>query len=171
MAVAKAEPIGRVESLARAGPDLARHCLGRLVTGIGLTGALLALFGEQPELVGSVLVGTAIFGAAGYARELAPLVPRGSAQAAPVDVPVTTPGVRLLSGAWVAAVLALCVPAAWVMDRWSLSAAIVLGPLSGSALASLIALVRIRRWERAHGRQVLYDPEAKELRPYAGPPL
>jgi len=161
-----------VESLALAAPDLATHCLGRLVTGIGLTGALLALFGEQPgELVGSVLLGTAIFGAAGYARGLAPLVPRGSVQEAPVDVRVAMPGVTLLSGAWVAAVLALCVPAAWVMDHWSLSAALLLGPLFGSALAALITLVRIRRWERAQGRPVLYDPEAKEIRPYAGPPL
>ena len=161
-----------MESLALAAPDLATHCLGRLVTGIGLTGALLALFGEQPgELVGSVLLGTAIFGAAGYARGLAPLVPRGSVQEAPVDVRVAMPGVTLLSGAWVAAVLALCVPAAWVMDHWSLSAALLLGPLFGSALAALITLVRIRRWERAQGRPVLYDPEAKEIRPYAGPPL
>jgi hypothetical protein len=77
----------------------------------------------------------------------------------------------LLSGARVAGVLSLCVPAAWLMDRWSLSAAALLGVPFGSAVASLIALVRIRRWERANGRRVLYDPEAEDVRPYAGSPL
>ncbi|MET0809776.1 MAG: hypothetical protein ABWY65_01530 [Thermoleophilaceae bacterium] len=172
MAVASGTPIGRVESLVLAAPEQASRCVGTLVAGIGLTTALLALFGQQPgELLGSVLVGTAVFAAEGYLRDTAALVPRGAVQQAPVDVAVGTPRMTLLSGARVAGVLSLCVPAAWLMDRWSLSAAVLLGVPFGSAVASLIALVRIRRWERANGRRVLYDPEAEDVRPYAGSPL
>ena len=172
MAVASGKPIGRVESLALAAPELASRGVGMLVAGIGLTTALLALFGRQPgDLAGSVLLGTAVFAAQGYLRDTAALVPRGFVQDAPVDVVVGTPRITLLSGLQAAAVLALCVPAAWLMDRWSLSAAILLGVPLGSALASLIALVRIRRWERANGRRVLFDPEAEDVRPYAGSPL
>ena len=47
----------------------------------------------------------------------------------------------------------------------------MLGIPLGWALACLIALVRIRRWERANGREVLYDPGTEDVRPYAGPPL
>jgi hypothetical protein len=41
----------------------------------------------------------------------------------------------------------------------------------GVAAASLAAYVQIQRWESENGRRVVYDPEAGEPRPYAGPPL
>jgi hypothetical protein len=172
VAVASAKPIGRVDSLARAGLRLRALLVSSLVTAAGLTTALLALFGGQPaDLVVSALVGTALFGAAAYLRGTAELVPRGSVQEAPGDVEVATPQVTLLASMWLAAAFALCVPAAWLMDRWGVSAVACLGTPLGTALASLIALIRIRRWERANGREVLYDPEAEDVRPYAGSPL
>jgi hypothetical protein len=66
---------------------------------------------------------------------------------------------------------ALCLPLAWLADRWDAGAVFIPGQFCGYAAAELVALVQIRRWEKAHGRRVLIDPDADDPRPYAGPPL
>ena len=47
------------------------------------------------------------------------------------------------------------VGAAWLADWWDLGAVLVPGQFAGTAAACLVGVMLVRRWERAHGRQVV----------------
>jgi hypothetical protein len=170
--VAVAEPIPRVERLAEAGPSRRNAALGALATGVLLAAAEILLFDWRPgEMALGALVGTCAWGALYYFTESGKLVPRGTLQDAPPDMQVERREFDQSSRFLVIGVATLCIPLAWLFDRLDAGAVFVPGNLFGVAAASLAAYVQIQRWESVNGRRVVYDPEAAEPRPLAGPPL
>jgi hypothetical protein len=143
-----------------------------ITIGTLLAAAEIILFGWNPgKTVAGAALGTGLWGLGTYLTSTANLVPRGELQEAPAGIEIEPGGVDLSSRFWLIALAAVCLPLAWVADRVHVGAAFVPGQLYGWAAASLIGLIRIRRWERAHGRRVVYDPDADTPRPYAGPAL
>ena len=134
-----------------------------------VTAAELLLFGwDVGETVVGAVVGTCVWGATYYLRDKAKLVPRGRVMDAPRDVEVHR-GTRDFSSRWELIGLAsLCIPIAWLVDRFAAGAVFMPGVPFGNAVASLIALGAVNRWERAHRRRILYEPDAEDVRPYIG---
>jgi hypothetical protein len=143
-----------------------------VAVGTLLVAAEILLFGWDlgKTAVGAAL-GTVLWGIGTYLTSTASLVPRSDLQEAPAGIEIEAGGVYLSSRFRLIALAALCIPLAWVADRVHVGAAFVPGQQYGWAAASIVALVRISRWERAHGRRVVYDPDADSPRPYAGPSL
>ena len=165
------KPIGRVELLSEAG-RAARRAIASLVLGLGLgRGRDPRVRWDAGDMVGGALVGTCVFGAISYFLAFAKLVPRGSLIEAPRDVEVVSHQVNLSSTFWLIGVAALCLPVAWLFDRFEVGAFIVPGQLFGYAVASLAALVQISRWERTNGRRGLFEPDSRTSAPTSGRPL
>jgi hypothetical protein len=163
------EPIPRVERLAEAAPALRQSAVVGVVIGGVVAAAELLLFGwDVGQTVVGALVGTGAWGALGYLRDKAKLVPRGRLMDAPRDVEVERNLMDLSSRFGLIGLATLCVPVAWLVDRFGVGAAFMPGVPFGDAIASLIALGGINRWERAHRRRVLYEPDAEDVRPYIG---
>jgi hypothetical protein len=166
------KPIGRVELLSEAGPMQRSRAIVSLVMGLVLGAAEILVFGwDAGDMVGGALVGTCVFAAISYFLAFAKLVPRGSLIEAPRDVEVMSHRLDLSSTFWLVGVAVVCLPVAWLLDRFEVGAFVVPGQLFGYAVASLAALVQISRWERANGRRVLFEPDSEDLRPYASAPL
>ena len=72
--------------------------------------------------------------------------------AAPIGEPILR---GLLPKARLLLVVPLVVGAAWLADWWDLGAVLVPGQFAGTAAACLVGVMLVRRWERAHGRQVV----------------
>jgi hypothetical protein len=165
-------PIRRPARLAEAGYGLRHSAVAGLVTGTVVAAAELLLFGwELGHTVTGALVGTGVWGTVYYLRDMANLVPRGDVQEAPRDVAVERTGAPLATHFWLVGLATLCLPLAWLVDRFDVGAAFMPGVPFGSAVASLIALASISRWERTHGRRLLYEPDGEDVRPYVGDPL
>jgi hypothetical protein len=170
--VAAAEPIPRVERLTAAGSSRRDAALGSFAFGVLLAAAEILLFDWRPgEMALGALVGTCAWGALYYFTDSGKLVPRGTLQDAPHDLQLGPRQFDVSSGFLLIAVATLCIPLAWLFDRLDAGAVFVPGNLFGVAAASLAAYVQIQRWESESGRRVVYDPEATEPRPLAGPPL
>jgi hypothetical protein len=170
--VAVAEPIPRVERLAAAGPSRRNAALAALATGVLLAAGEILVFDWDPvDMAPGAVLGTCLWGTVHYLRDDAKLVPRGAVLEAPRDIVVERPEIDLSAGLSLVGVAALCIPLAWLLDRFDVGAAFVPGLPFGYAAAALVAVVRIRRWERANGRRVLLEPDSEDPRPYAGPPL
>ena len=114
------------------------------------------------EVVFGSLIGSVVFGAAAWWGRCATRC-RGRQRCLPAGAAVTRrvrPKARL-----VLLVVPLVVGFAWLADRWDLGAFFVPGQLAGTAAAYLAGAALVRRWERAHGRQVVVgrdgsgDPE------------
>jgi hypothetical protein len=168
-------PIARVERLQEAAPAQARGAIGGLLLAALLSASVILFFDWQPAgMVSGTLFGTLAWGAQRYFFETAPRVPRGDVMEAPTGVEVESVEYELSDIPRILFWLVLCVAAvAGLANAWDLGAAVVTGIPAGWALADLVTFIRIRRWERAHGRRVLFDPEAEgaDVRPYAGAPL
>lgn len=130
---------------------------------------VIAVFDWQVgDVARGALLGIAIWEPIRYLGESARSVPRGRLVDAPAGMEPTRP--RLETGR-VALAVALCVPFAWLADRWDVGAVFVPGMFCGFAAAELLVLGLTRRWERANRRRALIDPDADEPRPLAGAPL
>jgi hypothetical protein len=170
----KSAPIPGVERLEAAGPALVREALWSLLLASLLTAVVVVGFDwGLDDMVGGTLVGIAVFGAVKYGTETRHAVPHGSLLEAPPGIE-PRPAAVTASGALILVMaLALCVPLAWLADRWDLGAVFIPGQMAGYAAADLLSAALIGRWERTNGRRVLVDPDeyGSEVRPYAGPPL
>ena len=168
----RSEPIPRAERLMKARADQGSSAVVLIVFGTVLAAAEILLFDWNPgKTVAGAALGTGVWGLATYLTSTADLVPRGELQEAPPGVEIEPGGVDLSSRFGLLALVAFCIPLAWVADRVHAGAVFLPGQAYGWAAASLIGLIRISRWERAHGRRVVYDPDADRPRPYAGPPI
>jgi len=170
--VATGETIPFVEALAEAGPAQRAVVIAASVIGLVTAALGVAVFGWEPgDMVVGALSGTAVFGAIYYLWETADMVPRGTLQDAPLSIEVERRKLDRSSLLFLLVAGPLCLAAAWFIDSTGLGAFVFPGQPLGQAVAALVGLVRIRRWERANGRRVLYDPLADKARPLAGAPL
>ena len=163
------DPIRRVERLAETAPALRQSAAASAIVGGVVTAAELLLFGWD---VGHTVVGagfgTCVWGTVYYLRDTAKFVPRGRVMDAPPGVEVDRRTRDLSSRFELIGLATLCIPVAWLADRFSVGAVFMPGVLFGNAAASLIALGAVNRWERAHRRRILHEPGAEEVRPYIG---
>jgi hypothetical protein len=170
VAVASSDPVPRVEALAEAAPTLGQAAVVAPLIGLGLAAVEVAVFDWRPrDMIAGAVAGAAVLGALDYLRDTAHLVPHGTLQEAPLGMTVESRQVKFSSALWLLVLAPICVLIAWIADNSNVGALIVPGQQFGYAIAALVALIQVRRWERAHGRRVLFDPEADQARPLAGP--
>jgi len=163
------DPIPRVERLAEAAPALRQTAALTGILGGVVAAAELLLFGwDVGETVVGAVVGTCVWGAVYYLTDTTELVPRGRLLDAPRDVEVDRTSGLFSSRFALIGVATLCIPLAWLADHFDAGAVFMPGVPFGNAVAALIALGAVNRWERAHRRRVLYEPDAEDVRPYIG---
>ena len=172
MQTLSSKPVPRVERLGYATTEQGSTAIGGLTFGTLLAAVEILLFDWRASttVVGGLL-GACVWGAAMYFWSTSDLVPRGRLEDAPASIEVEPGGIDLSSRLWLIGVGAALLPFAWLADRLDVGPLLVPGQPWGYAAAALVWLVRIRRWEQANGRRVVYDPGAGTPRPYAGPPL
>jgi hypothetical protein len=164
------EPIPRVERLAEAVPMLRRGALGMAALAFAAAAGEVALFGlDAEDLLSGGLIAAVVFALLHYLTDAGRHVPHGFLQPAPGGVEIEPGGVDRSTWLGIGAIVIVVVALASVFD-WE-DDGLLPGILLGYAAANTVALVRIRTWERANGRRVLYDPDSKRRRPLAGPPL
>jgi hypothetical protein len=139
--------------------------------GIALVGTvfvLLVLSWDVTDTLIGAAVGTAVFGALKYWGELRHWIPYGSLDDAPQRA-------RLNEDDHSVVKLLLLVPfgvaLAALASLLDLGGTFIPGLFLGYGVAELTTLTRIRAWERAHRRLVLVDPDADEMKVWAGAPL
>jgi hypothetical protein len=167
-------PIARVQSLDEAAGTTGGGAIAFFLVGAVATVSGLLVFGWDPaSMLPGAAIGTLVFSAQRYFFETAPMVPRGDVPPAPAGIEVERVSYDLSDVPRILVVLALGVPLAALIDVSDVGVGFLVGMPIGWGLADLVVFLRIRRWERAHGRRVLFDPEAdsRQLRAYAGPPL
>jgi hypothetical protein len=170
--VVSSTPVARVARLAEAARALATSAIAYVATAGIVATLLLVIFDWSLSrmLVGTG-IGAVVWAAQRYFFDIAPLVPRGLVEEAPAGVEVKS--IRFeASDVWrLPLLVALCAAVAAAADLTGIGAALAVGWPLGYALADLVVLLRIWRWERANGRRIVIDPDAEEQRPYAGAPL
>jgi hypothetical protein len=167
-------PAARVQSLAEAAGSTGRGAVGWFLMGALTIGCGIVAFGWEPaSMVPGAGLGTLVFAAQRYFFETAPAIPRGDVPMAPAGIEVEPVTYDLSDVPIILLALAACVPLAALIDSEGVGVGFLAGIPIGWGVADLVAFVRIRRWERTHGRRVLVDPDAdpRQLRAYAGPPL
>ena len=137
-----------------------------LAAGVFSAAALVVVFGASPvRLLPGFVAGVLAWGALQYLTDVRDKLPHANTLVpAPHDADVSAPGRRWLHPRLVVW-FALCVALAWFASRWQMDGFFVPGQLVGYAAASLVGTIRVARWEREHGPQVLVrlqgvrDPE------------
>jgi hypothetical protein len=159
-----------VEQLEEALPTERALAVGYLgITALVAVSVVLIFDWTPSEMLLGAVIGTVVSAALEYFLDTAPMVPRGSVEDAPAGLEVGSLRYDLSDLPRIALVVAVPVAIAAWADVTGLGAAFAIGWPLGYSLAHGIAYVRIRRWERDHGRTVVVDPEAErsQLRPYA----
>jgi hypothetical protein len=172
VAVGTDTPIKRAERLMEVVPMLRKSALGMTAIGLVLATAGVVLFDvDAQDMIGSGLVALIAAGLVRYWSETGELVPHGVLQDAPRDVEVEPPRPDRSTALTVVALAMVALPLTWAVDWLDVGAGFLPGIMLGEAAASALTLVRVRAWERANGRRVLYDPSSDAARPYAGAAL
>jgi hypothetical protein len=172
VAVGTDTPIKRAERLMEVAPMLRNSALGMTAIAVVVaTAGVVAFDVDAQDMIGSGLIAMLAAGVVRYWSDTSELVPHGVLQDAPRDVKVEPPRPDRSTALSAVALAIVAVPLTWAVDWLDVGAGFVPGILLGGAAASALTLVRVRAWERANGRRVLYDPSSDDARPYAGAAL
>lgn len=128
--------------------------------GAAATAVAIVLFGWEPrEMILGAVVGTVIWAATMYGMEVRRLVPSGPLRPLPDDVDPNAEGEpsRWRGLPMLAFVIAAALLLAWLADSLDVGAALLPGQLAGYALAELIGVFLIRRWERSQSQRWYVD--------------